>query len=359
ARTASGKFVPARTLMMDDYCQKCHADAYQGWFHSSHHFSSFNNRPYLFSIKETRRVALARDGQLKASRWCAGCHDPVPFLSGAFDDPNFDVEKEPTALAGITCTTCHAITHVNSTRGNADYTIDEPVHYPFAYSSNSTLLAINQLLVKAKPEFHKKTFLKPFMRTAEFCSVCHKVNLPYEVTHYKEFLRGQNHYDTYLLSGVSGHNARSFYYPERAQPNCAGCHMPLQVSADFGAKFFNPTNRALSIHDHLFPAANTGVAALRGQSNVVARHEQFLKDSLRIDLFAVKENGTIDGALVAPIRPQVPALKPGRKYLLEAVVRTLRLGHPLTQGTVDSNELWVDAKVTSAGRVVGRSGGLG
>src|SRR5436309_17162 len=82
----------ARTMMMDDYCIKCHPDAYNGWFHSAHHFSSFNNKPYLFSVQETRRVALARDGSVKASRWCAGCHDAVPFLSGAFDDPNFDIE---------------------------------------------------------------------------------------------------------------------------------------------------------------------------------------------------------------------------------------------------------------------------
>jgi len=359
ARTASGNFIPARTLMMDDYCQKCHTDAYQGWFHSAHRFSSFNNEPYLFSVKETRAVSLARDGSVRASRWCAGCHDVVPFFSGAFDDPNFDVAKHPTAKAGITCTACHAITHVNSTRGNGDFTIDEPVHYPFAYSSNATLRFINEMLVKGKPDFHKKTFLKPFMRTAEFCSTCHKVSLPYEVTQYKDFLRGQNHYDTFLLSGVSGHNARSFYYPEKAQENCAGCHMPLQASADFGAQFFSPTNQRLSIHDHLFPAANTGVAHLRGQPDIVGRHEKFLKDCVRVDVFGLKEGGTIDGALRAPLRPQVPVLKRGQTYLVEAVVRTLRLGHPLTQGTVDSNELWVDAKASSAGRVIGRSGGLG
>src|SRR6185369_13481718 len=96
--------------------------------------------PYLFSVKETREVSLRRDGNVKASRWCAGCHDLVPFLSGAFDDPTFDLEKHPTSQAGITCTACHAITHVNSTRGNADYTIDEPLHYPFAFSSNRVLL---------------------------------------------------------------------------------------------------------------------------------------------------------------------------------------------------------------------------
>jgi hypothetical protein len=186
ARTTSGRFIPARTLMMDDYCRKCHQDAYQGWFHSAHHFSSFNNPPYLFSVRETRRVAQARDGDVKASRWCAGCHDVVPFLSGAFDDPNMDLESHPTANAGITCTACHAITHVNSTVGNAAYTMAEPIHYPFAFASNRVLQLVNETLVKAKPEFHKQTFLKPVHRTAEFCSTCHKVSIPHELNHYKE-----------------------------------------------------------------------------------------------------------------------------------------------------------------------------
>ena len=358
ARTASGKFIPAQTLMMDDYCLKCHADAYQGWFHSAHHFSSFNNKPYLFSVRETRKVALERDGNVKASRWCAGCHDVVPFFSGAFDDPNYDLENHPTSQAGITCTACHAITHVNSTRGNADYTIDEPIHYPFAYSTNRLLQYINQQLVKAKPEFHKKTFLKPFHKTAEFCSTCHKVSLPAEVTKYKDFLRGQNHYDPYLLSGVSGHSARSFYYPDHAQANCNGCHMPLRPSEDFGAQFFNGTNR-LSIHNHLFPAANTGIPHLRGEPVVVKIHQDFLKGSVRVDLFGVKEGGAVDGKLIAPLRPQVPTLRRGQTYLVEAVVRTLKLGHSFTQGTADSNEVWVDAAVTSGNRVLGRSGGLG
>jgi len=360
AQTASGKFIPARTLMMDQYCLNCHADAYQGWFHSAHRFSSFNNQPYLFSVRETRRVALNRDGNVKAARWCAGCHDVVPFFSGAFDDPSFDDVHHPTSQAGITCTACHAITHVNSTKGNADYTIDEPIHYPFAYSTNQVLQYINQQLVKAKPEFHKKTFLKPFMRSAEFCSTCHKVSLPLELNKYKEFLRGQNHYDTYLLSGVSGHGARSFYYPEKAVQNCAGCHMPLQESKDFGANFFDRTNTSKRyIHSHLFPAANTGVAHLRGDTKTVKAHEAFLRGSLRLDIFGIKEGGSIDDKLIAPLRPRVPALKRGHRYLLEVVLRTLKVGHPFTQGTVDSNEIWVDTKLTDGGRTLGRSGGLG
>ncbi|MGI8602055.1 MAG: multiheme c-type cytochrome [Verrucomicrobiales bacterium] len=360
ARTATGNFIPAKTLQMNEYCMQCHKDTYDNWFHSVHHFSSFNNKPYLFSVKETREVALKRDGNVQAARWCAGCHDPVPFFSGAFDDPNFDLEKHPTSQAGITCTVCHSITHVNSTRGNADFTIEEPTHYPFATSENPILQYINQQLVKAKPDFHKAMFLKPLHKSAEFCSTCHKVSIPYALNHYKEFLRGQNHYDGFLLSGVSGHNARSFYYPEKAKNNCAECHMPLVASNDFGAKFNDPAKPGeLNVHNHLFPAANTGIADIRGAPEVVKAHQAVLKDSVRVDLFALKEGGAIDGKLIAPLRPLIPALQPGKTYLLEVVLRTLKVGHPFTQGTADSNEVWLDARMESENKVLGRSGGLG
>jgi tetratricopeptide (TPR) repeat protein len=285
----------------------------------------------------------------------------VPFFSGAFDNPEFDDVHDKTSQSGITCVACHSITHVNSTRGNADYTVEEPVMYPFTYSSNSVLSYINRTLVKAKPDFHKKTFLKPFHQTAEFCSTCHKVSLPSELNKYKEFLRGQNHYDTYLLSGVSGHSARSFYYPEEAKQNCAACHMPLMASADFGAKFNDPkaTNRILTVHNHFFPAANTGIAHLRNDLAAETMERDFLKGALRVDIFGIKEGGTIDSPLTAPLRPKVPPLKPGHSYLLEVVLRTLTLGHPFSQGTADSNEIWVQTKISTGDRLLASSGGLG
>jgi tetratricopeptide (TPR) repeat protein len=381
ARTHDGNFIPANTLMMDEYCKKCHEDIFNDHLHSAHKFSSFNNPPYRFSVRETRKMGLERDGNTKASRWCAGCHDTVPFFSGAFDDPEFDDVNHPTSQAGITCTTCHAITNINSTMGNADYTIEEPQHYPFAYSENPFLQWVNNQLVKAKPDFHKKTFLKPFHKSAtnksaEFCSTCHKVSLPVELNHYKEFTRGQDHYTTYLLSGVSGHGARSFYYPPVAKTSCAECHMPLKESGDFGAKDFDNSG-ARKIHSHAFPAANTGLPWLLSldpkhadradKFRAAAKlHEDFLRGTdpegkdkkIRIDLFGLKEGGTIDAKLIAPLRPKLPALKPGATYLVEVVVRTLNIGHPLTQGTVDSNEIWVDFTARSGDRVIGRSGAL-
>ena len=364
ARTAKGNFIPAASLMNNEYCLECHPDVYKSWFHSAHRFSSFNNPFYLFAVKETREMGLKRDGSVQASRWCAGCHDPVPFFSGAFDDPNFDMKNHPTAQAGISCTACHAITSLEGGHhgliGNGNYTIEEPVQYPFAFApTNSLAYYLNLQLVKAKPDFHKKTFLKPLHKTAEFCSTCHKVGLPYDLNHYKEFLRGQNHYDTYLLSGVSGVNARAFYYPDKAKLSCNECHMPLQKSDDFAAKLYG-TNEFRAVHDHLFPAANTALPHIRNEPDLVKIHQDYLKDCIRVDVFGLKEGGAVDSPLIAPIRPKVPALKPGQTYLIETVVRTVKLGHPLTQGTVDSNELWADVRVTAPdGAVLGRSGGLG
>ena len=149
---------------------------------------------------------------------------------------------------------CHAITNINTPKGNSDYTIEEPLHYPFTYSGSEFLQWVNRALVKAKPDFHKRTFLKPLHKTPEFCGTCHKVHLPVELNAYK-WLRGQNHYDSYHLSGVSGHGVTSFYYPPRAEHNCNGCHLPLHESDDFGTKA-NDDSGVLTVHDHQFPSAS-------------------------------------------------------------------------------------------------------
>jgi hypothetical protein len=367
ARTATGSFIPARTLMNDAYCRECHPDIHSQWQYSAHRFASFNNPAYGASVRDTRQALYARDGHVRGARFCAGCHDQVPFFSGEFedprfDDPEYDLASDPMASAGITCTGCHAIGHINNVRGNAAYTIEEPIHYPFAFSQNPFLHWVNTQLVKANPGFHKKTFLKPLHKSSEFCGTCHKVHLPAELNDYK-FLRGQNHYDAFLLSGVSGHGVSSFYYPPRAETNCNGCHMVLAASDDFGAKLFQtdpdgPAFGELAVHHHQFAAANTAVPLLLGgDESVIEPHREFLRDIMRVDLFGLKAGGTIGGELVAPLRPQVPALAPGERYLLETVIRTMKLGHTFTQGTSDSNEIWLDISVTSGDRVIGRSGG--
>ena len=355
ASTPGNEYLPAAALMMDEYCQPCHEDVHTTWEQSAHRFSSFNNPAYRFSVMQTREVGMTRDGNTHISRFCAGCHDPVPLFSGIFDDPDFGIADDPLANAGITCTGCHAIIRINSPRGNADYTIAEPPHYPFTFSNNEFLQWLNQTLVKAKPAFHKKTFLKPLHREPTFCGSCHKVHLPPELNGYK-WLRGQNHQDAYHLSGVSGHGASSFYYPPKAIHKCAECHMPLQASEDFGAGHFDQSE-TLTVHNHQFVGANTALPQMMGSPQWVNEaHTAFLSDALRVDIFGLKLGGTINSPLIAPLRPEVPVLEPGQHYLLETVLRTLKLGHLFTQGTADSNEVWLEVTVHSGDKIIGRSG---
>jgi tetratricopeptide (TPR) repeat protein len=349
--------IPPEHLMVDAVCAECHADISERHAGSMHRLSSFNNPAYRFSIEDTRAKILARDGDVSATRLCAVCHDQVPLLSGQFDDPNYDPDADPGAAAGITCLGCHAITAVNSPRGNGDYSLVDPPRYPFAFSDNPLLKAVNRQLIKAKPAFHKKTLLKPVHKRPEFCSACHKVHLPPELNHYR-WLRGQNHYDSFLMSGVSGHRVDSFYYPPAAKSGCSDCHMPARAADDPAARLTAGDGRR-AVHDHLFAAANTAVAELVGRpADENAERVATMRRGARVDIFGLKEDGHIEGRLHAPLRPVLPVLEPGSRWLLDVVVRTTGMGHALTQGTADSNEVWLELTVRAGERVIARSGAL-
>lgn len=342
-------------LMMDnDYCAECHGDVHNAWQASVHHLSSFNNPAYEFSVNESRATFLARDGDVKAARFCAACHDQMPLIAGLFDDPEFSKTSHVSAQAGINCLGCHAITHINGTRGNGDYTISPPTEYPFRKSDSEFFKWINRTAIKAKPALHKQSMLKDFHSTAEFCSVCHKVSLTPEINDY-HWLRGQNHYDSYLLSGVSGHGVTSFYYPQQAVDNCQTCHMSWVESDDFAARQVSGKS---VVHDHLFPSANTAIPALKGYGqDVIDQHQSFLADSVTVDLIGLREQGQIDGRLTPVTEQVIDDLKPGNNYLLEMIIRTKTLGHIFTQGTADSNQVWLEVELLDAeGKRVGASG---
>ncbi len=371
ARTVSGDPLPLRTLQMNEYCLECHEDTYHRWAQSVHAASSFNNPAYAFSVRETRRRAVEREGTNADARFCAGCHDPVPLLAGLVDDPRFDDPHldphDPVGAASISCTVCHSVVDVRGTRGNAEYTIEESPQYPFTFSESPLLRWVNRQLIRAKPAFHKRTFLKPEVHhSGEFCATCHKVFLPESLNDYR-WLPGQNHWDSFRLSGVSGHGVASWNYPAQAQTNCNDCHMPLRtegepgVLADLGAKR-RTASEPPTIRDHLFPGGNSAIACLDGRPDcrgLVDELQAFNRDTIRLDLVALREGGVVDGRLIGPLRPEIPALERGGRYLLEAVVRTLAIGHALTQGTADSNEVWLDVALRDGdGRIVGRSGGM-
>jgi Flp pilus assembly protein TadD len=382
AKTNVGGIIPSNFFMDSATCGECHKDIFEQWNSSAHHFASFNNQFYRKSIEYMQDVIGPQP-----SKWCAGCHDHAVFFNGRFERPIKEQIDTPEAHAGLACTSCHAITHVDSSMGNGGFTIEYPPLHELVTSKNPIVRKVNHFLTYVDPEPHKKTFMKPFMRmdSAEFCSSCHKVHLDVPVNNYRWF-RGFNDYDAWQASGVSGQGARSFYYPAETK-TCAGCHMPLVDSKD-------PGNVDGKVHSHRFPAANMAVPFANQDKEQLEVTEKFLKSGfISVDIFAVSpaEEGKGEtpmvrragegpqlmssfavgeeaeqagpvvirdvGQVAAPIDRAAPAIKPGSTVKVDVVVRTRAIGHFFPGGTVDAFDVWLELQGRDAdGRVVFWSG---
>src|SRR5260370_705624 len=121
ARTNVGGIIPANFFMDSERCGECHKDIYQQWKSSVHHFASFNNQFYRKSIEYMQSVVGTQP-----SKWCAGCHDHAVFFNGRFERPIKEQIDTPEAHAGLACTSCHSIVHVNSSMRNGANTIPAP-----------------------------------------------------------------------------------------------------------------------------------------------------------------------------------------------------------------------------------------
>jgi tetratricopeptide (TPR) repeat protein len=367
AKTADGKLIPSGFFMESKKCGECHKDIYDQWNSSAHHFASFNNQFYRKSIEYMQDV----EGT-KPSKWCAGCHDHAMFFNGKFDRPVKEQIDTPEAQAGLSCMSCHSIVHVGGSVGNATFTMSYPPLHEVAVSNNPVVKNVVNFVTYAAPEAHRKTFMKPFMKssTAEYCSSCHKVHMDVPVNNYRWF-RGFNDYDNWQASGVSGQGARSFYYPAKSS-NCADCHMPLVRSHD-------PGNVKGLVHSHRFPAANTAVPTANGDKEQLAATEQFLKSGfITVDIFSlspvkrdksdtemIRRGGNTPqvnttfavgeeaeqtgsavirdvGAIAAPLNLTQVSLQPGQTSRVDVVVRTRKIGHFFPGGTVDAFDVWLE-----------------
>jgi tetratricopeptide (TPR) repeat protein/nitrate/TMAO reductase-like tetraheme cytochrome c subunit len=382
AKTNVGGIIPANFFMDSTLCGECHKDIYEQWNSSVHHFASFNNQFYRKSIEYMQSVAGTQP-----SKWCAGCHDHAVFFNGRFDRPIAGQIDTPEAQAGLACTSCHSITHVEGTMGNGGFTIEYPPLHELATSKNPYMRRLDRFLTYLNPEPHRRSFMKPFMRQDQsaYCSACHKVHLDVPVNDYRWF-RGFNDYDNWQASGF-GEGARSFYYPPKGQ-TCVDCHMTPVKSEDPGRHADG------TVHSHRFAAANTAVPFVNGDAQQLAETRKFLTSGfISVDIFSVSpideaSEGTRMvrrvgdapqamsgfavgeeaesqqqllirdvGQVAAPIDKASPSLAPGSTARVDVVVRTRRIGHFFPGGTVDAFDIWLELEGRDAtGKVVYWSG---
>ena len=381
ANTNVNGIIPSNFFMDSEACGACHKDIFEEWKSSMHHFASFNNQFYRKSIEYMQDVIGPQP-----SKWCAGCHDHAVFFNGRFDKPIKDQIDTPEAHAGLACTSCHSIVHVDSSMGNGGFTIEYPPLHEIATSKNKYIRAFDSFLTYLNPVPHKRSFMKPFMRldSAEFCASCHKVHLDVPVNSYRWF-RGFNDYDNWQASGF-GQGARSFYYPPKSQA-CVDCHMPLTASKD-------PGNHNGEVHSHRFPGANMAVSYANQDTAQMTEVQKFLKSGfITVDIFAVspvdeqskqtamvrrteggpqlmsstavgeeaEQAGQVTirevGKLSAPIDRVGAAIQPGSTARVDVVVRTRKIGHFFPGGTLDSFDIWLELQGKDAdGKIIYWSG---
>ena len=220
----------------------------------------------------------------------------------------------------------------------------------------------NRQLVKAKPalpQSHVPQAIPPVGRVLWHLP---QVHLPVELNGYK-WLRGQTTTTPFAFRACRATASPASTTPEGPDelqwlPYALGEAGPgVNFGADDFAGMVDPWCTTTS------SGRNTGILHLNRDKMpdadaAIEAHREFNEGVMRVDLFGLREEGRIDGKLIAPLRPEVPQIEPGSTWLLETVIRTVKMGHVFTQGTSDSNEVWLEVTVFDGERELWKSGGM-
>jgi tetratricopeptide (TPR) repeat protein len=198
---------------------------------------------------------------------------------------------------------------------------------------------------------HAKAVMQDFYRTPEFCSACHKANLPAPLNDYK-WIRAFTAYDEWQGSKFSQRNPLTFYQADFT--TCQNCHMKREAITlpDYGAKHG-------TLASHRWLAGNTAVPFYYGFDEQLSKTIEFLKSGnyLNVDIFALKLGDS--GPMIAPLGSAPFTLKAGEMVQAYVVVQNKNIGHSLIPEVRDLYEAWVQFTATDAsGHVICESGFL-
>ncbi|MCH8251639.1 MAG: hypothetical protein IID36_04230 [Planctomycetes bacterium] len=335
-RTESGWAYDPSTLAGSSGCgtSGCHSEILAEWEPSAHRYASSD-----IAFQAVQRIMLDDVGA-EATRYCAGCHDPIALLSG---NKNVNVEGLTSVGAddGVSCIVCHAITETD-VRGNADFTIAQPVRYIGERKEGALNKWVSDFLIRAFPTQHKESFAKPLYKTAEFCAACHKQFINEEVNQIG-WVQLQNQYDNWRKS--------RWYHDNDATKSitCRECHMPLVDSTDPAAGDTADYNRSADDgkhRSHRFLASNQFMPLLMdlpGAKEHVELTEAWLRGEIEIPEIADKwtVGPVIRLELVGP-----ESVKPGEQVDVQIIVTNNKTGHNFPTGPLDIIRSWIELTVT-------------
>jgi tetratricopeptide (TPR) repeat protein len=340
AAVEGNTFLQPESFFPATYCERCHQEAYHQW-RQSLHSNAFRTPFYRTSVN-----ILINTKGIEFARHCDSCHNPVAVLGGGLTRNS--IVNRKFDQDGLTCSTCHSVQKLQSTLGNGGFVMGVPsvlvdekgVRLPGMQPDSEILAHLDR---------HSKAVMQSFYRTPEFCSACHKANLPRPLNDYK-WIRAFTAYDEWQNSKFSQRNPLTFYTADFK--TCQRCHMQRSPNTlpEPGAK--NGT-----FASHRWAAGNTAVPFYYGFDEQLAKTVEFLKSGnyLNVDLFAIRKNN--ESVMVAPLGSVPFSLTAGDTIQTMVVIQNKNIGHSLIPEVRDLYEAWVEFVVTdSAGKEVYHSG---
>lgn len=333
-------FLPPSAFPTAAYCGHCHQAAYHQW-RQSLHANSFRSPFYRTSVN-----ILVRTKGIAYARHCDSCHNPIAVLSGrmtpgAQEDTSYDRD-------GVTCTVCHSIQSTSSKLGNGSYVMGIPA---VMMDKNGKPIPgiVPDSEIFAHLDRHAAAVMKPFYKSSEFCSACHKANLPPELNNYK-WIRAFSVYDEWQQSKLSQDTPLTYYTADYA--DCQDCHMMREpiTRPDYGA--YKGT-----LASHRWLAGNTAVPFYYGYKEQLHKTIAFLKSGnyLNLDIFALKIGEMVP--TIAPLGSVPFTLKAGSVVEAYIVIQNKNIGHSLLPEVRDLYQAWVHVTVKDAnGKVIYHSG---
>lgn len=347
--TDNGEFIDPKSFPTAQYCGHCHKEAHQQWRESAH--SNANRAPWYL-----KNVNLLNDDHEKGvsySRHCEGCHDPIALVAGALTEGA--PKKRPYDQDGVTCSVCHAIQKVD-TRGTGSYVLGVPAVLVDENGKGITR-PVQDAEILAHLDRHSAAVMKPFYRTSEYCSSCHKAALPTTLNNYK-WQRAISLYDEWQNSSFAKQSPLPFYTKDTVS-TCQTCHMQREslVGSDPGAK-------QGKLASHRWLGANTVTAQYYKFDEQSKRVVEFLQaNAFNVDVFGI-ERGVANpekpnANLTAPLGNTSYGLRAGEPIVVDVVIQNKGIAHSHVPEQRDMYESWTAFTVKdSSGKVLFESGGL-
>lgn len=261
--TQPGQVAPADSFQN---CASCHQAIVQDWLGSSKAQATrdplFNA---LLSITTKKTLPLGMD----SPEFCLRCHSPSAWLAGRSHELSVQY-LFGTDLDGVQCDFCHRAT--DPVFPDSGASISDPVP---GYGNGMYVVMPTGTQRRgprpSTPAGHP-TFQEPFLKTSEFCGVCHDVSNPYFSSGPPSLIPPHRQP---ALERTYSEWKLSWFAAQGEAGTCQACHMPKsqgyaatpggRLRLDVARHTFNGTNTLVPAMMHEFWSGTDTVALEQGK----------------------------------------------------------------------------------------------